>query len=115
MAVTRKNTKETKPAKSAQTNKASFAMIGVIADVYEGKMYNYLTVHVDSDTINPKTSTPYYNTFKVQCSKSMDVVLDDEPVLISGYLTTFFDRTKKALDITFHAVDIKTDITNEPF
>ena len=106
MAVTRKNTKETK---------ASFAIIGVIADVYEGKKYNYLTVHVDGDTINPKTNTPYYNTYKVQCEKNIDIVIDDEPILISGYLTSFFDRSKKSLDITFNAVDINTDITNTPF
>ena len=103
MAFKKKTTTTKEKTTEKAINGATFTMCGVVSDVYEGKKYNYLTVNVDGDNINPKTGKPYYNTFRVQCEKSVALPLDESPATITGRMSSFFDRDKQLTEYTFIA------------
>lgn len=105
----KKNTTEKKTINPPAVNLATFAMTGIIADVYDGKKYNYVTFNVDSENINPKTNKPYYNTFCIACDKSLALPFDEAPATIRGTISSFFDRDKQRTDISFYAVEIILD------
>lgn len=104
--TTKKNTNAPAPVATA-VNLATFTMMGTIADVYDGKKYNYITINVDSENINPKTGKPYYNTFRVACEKSIALPFDEAPATVSGTISSFFDRDKQRTDISFYAESVE--------
>lgn len=104
--------KATKTEEITSKNNARFEMTGNIVDVFEGKKYNFITVNVDSENVNPKTNKPYYNTFRVACPKSMELPIDEEPAKITGSISSFFNRDKQCTEFSFTADTIDLD---EPF
>lgn len=102
MAFKKKNEQNT-------SNNASFVMVGIIADVFEGEKFNFLTVNVNSENINPKTNKPYYNTFRVKCDKSIALPLDEAPAIIKGQMSSFFNRDKQLTEYTFKALEVIID------
>lgn len=105
----KKNTtakKNTSAPVATGKNLATFELVGVIADVYEGKKYNYVTFNVDSENINPKTNKPYYNTFRIVCNKSLALPFDETPATIEGTISSFFDRDKQRLEFSFYAQSV---------
>lgn len=101
----KKNTNTPAPAATAE-NLATFKMVGIISDVYDGKKYNYVTFNVDSENINPRTNKPYYNTFRIACDKTLALPFDEAPATISGTISSFFDRDKQRTETSFYAVKI---------
>lgn len=104
--TTKKNT--TAPVATA-VNLATFEMTGTISDVYDGKKYNYVTLNVDSENINPNTNKPYYNTFRIACDKSIALPFDEAPATIKGTISSFFDRDKQRTEISFYAQSVDVE------
>lgn len=103
-------TKKNAPAPVATAaNLATFEMVGIIADVYDGKKYNYVTFNVDSENVNPKTNKPYYNTFRIACDKSLALPFDEAPATIKGTISSFFDRVKHRTEISFYAQSVDVE------
>lgn len=89
-----------------------FCIVGEIKDIYEGKKADYLTIN------SPRGD--YYDQLTVNVP--VDVMETDtiedykkgDTVQCTGYITTYFDREKKASKIIFtakkvsHTVDIAT-------
>lgn len=100
---------EAKAQTTKSTNNATFHIQGNVVDVFEGKKYNFITVNVDSENINPKTNKPYYNTFRIACPKSMELPLDEEPAIITGTFSSFFNRDKQCTEISLTADEISFD------
>lgn len=108
----KKNTNTPAPVATAE-NLATFKMTGTISDVYDGKKYNYVTFNVDSENVNPRTNKPYYNTFRIQCDKSIALPFDEASATITGTISSFFDRDKHRTEYTFNADAV--DVSDEPF
>ena len=108
MARTAKNTKATK----AETNHLSqVTIIGVLAEVYEGKNNNYLTIRVDRDDINPKTKKPYYDNIKVTASPDMELFDDGTTVKIEGSIRQYFD-SNISRSTMYIVADSVTEVSN---
>ena len=111
MARTTKNTKATRtkndaPATRPTLHAATFEIAGTIKGVYEGEKYDYVTINVDSENINPKTNAPYYNTFSVACPKSMEIPDDGAEVRIIGNVQSFFNKDRQRTEYAFYGVEI---------
>lgn len=87
MARTQKTTKA-----QNNDNHATVHIVGELADVYEGKEHNYLTIKVNRDEINPKTKKPYYDNIKVTADVSLELFDDGTTVEIGGVLRQYFDK-----------------------
>ena len=98
--------KATKTEEITSKNNARFEMSGNIVGVFEGEKYNFITVNVDSENLNPKTNKPYYNTFRIACPKSMELPIDEEPAIITGTFSSFFNRDKQCTEISLTADEI---------
>ena len=86
MARTQKTTKV-----QDNNNFATVHIVGELADVFEGKERNYLTIKVNRDDINPKTNKPYYDNIKVTADASLELFDDNTVVEIDGELRQYFD------------------------
>lgn len=89
-----KSSKKTQTGKTTlkTADSATFRIVGTVTDVYEGSKFNYATVRVNTENLNPRTNEPYYNELKVRCP--LDMTLPDvvTPVEMVGNITTYFDR-----------------------
>ena len=110
MAFKKNTTAKANTTEKANTtqpaNLATFIMTGIITDVFDGKKYNYVTINVDSENINPRTNKPYYNTFRIACEKSLALPFDEMPATITGTISSFYDRDRQRTEISFYAVKI---------
>lgn len=92
MARTKANSKaNATPAKT--DDYCVVSICGELTDVYEGKNANYLTIKVNRDEINDKTGEPFYNLYKVNADKNIELFDDGTRVVVSGTIATYFDRT----------------------
>lgn len=96
---TKANTSKTRKTLHA----ATFNIAGVIKDVYEGEKYDYVSVNVDSENINPKTNKPYYDTYSVVCPKDMEIPDDGEEVRFIGRVKSFYNKDKQRTEYSFYA------------
>lgn len=86
-------TKKTNEVAKVTTNHScSCHIVGELTDVYEGKTANYLTIKVNRDEVNPKTKEPYYNLYKVNAAKDIELYDDGTIIEVSGTIATFFDK-----------------------
>ena len=99
---TKANTNETR----ATLHAATFNIAGVIKDVYEGEKYDYVSVNVDSENVNPKTNKPYYDTYSVVCPKEMEIPDDGEAARFVGRVKSFFNKDKQRTEYSFYAAEI---------
>lgn len=113
MARTTKNTtaKTTRAKNSAPTTRptlhvATFEIAGAIKGVYEGEKYDYVSINVDSENINPKTNEPYYNTFSIACPKSMEIPDDGTEVRILGNVQSFYNKDRQRTEYAFYGAEI---------
>lgn len=87
-----RTTKKNTEANTQATNHvATVRIIGELADVYEGKTHNYLTIKVNRKDINPKTKQPYYDNIKVTATPDIELFDDGTTVEISGEIRQYFD------------------------
>lgn len=108
MARTRKTNSDRKDGTPA----SAFCIVGEIKDIYEGKKADYLTIN------SPRGD--YYDQLTVNVpvdameGDNIEDYKKGETVQCTGYITTYFDREKKASKIIFtaekvsHTVDIAT-------
>lgn len=85
---------------------ATFDIAGAIKGVYEGEKYDYVSLDVDTENINPKTNKPYYNTFSIACPKSMEIPDDGEEVRILGNVKSFYNKDKQRTEYAFYGFEI---------
>lgn len=77
--------------KAVNTHKSAVTIRGILADVYEGKNNNYLTIKVNRDDINPKTKEPYYDNIKVTATPDIELFDDGTEVEVAGTIRQYFD------------------------
>ena len=106
--MARKNSTKTasKMATVPTLHAATFNIAGVIKDVYEGEKYDYVSVNVDSENVNPKTNKPYYDTYSVVCPKDMEIPDDGEAARFIGRVKSFFNKDKQRTEYSFYAAKI---------
>ena len=107
MARTQKTTKV-----QDNDNIATVHIVGELADVFEGKERNYLTIKVNRDDINPKTKKPYYDNIKVTADASIELFDDGTTVEIDGVLRQYFDTQLSRSTMYVVANSIKA-VSNE--
>ena len=108
----KKRTTETETSKTE--HKALATIRGTLVDVYEGNKYNYLTVNVNRDAVNPKTKKNYYNRLIITADKSINLPNDEAEVIITAEFSSFFDRDVNRDKIILTASAI-TDTDGAPF
>lgn len=114
--MARKNTKTASKMATVPTlHAATFNIAGVIKDVYEGEKYDYVSVNVDGENVNPKTNKPYYDTYSVVCPKSMEIPDDGEAARFIGHVKSFFNKDKKRTEYSFYAEEIYGINDDVPF
>ena len=79
----------------AEPKPCTFTLTGTVDSVYNGKKYDYCTLHVQRDS-------DYYDLIKVTAEKGLGIEEGDK-LSISGRVTSFFDREKKVNIYTFFA------------
>lgn len=79
---------------------AKVQICGTVADLYEGKKYNYVTVDV------PHGYDCYYDRFKIAVSKNYPVPDDDETITIDCTLKSYKG------DITIKEINADTQYYN---
>lgn len=99
----------------ATLHTATFNIAGTIKDVYEGEKYDYVSVNVDSENVNPKTNKPYYDTYSVVCPKDMEIPDDGEEVRFIGRVKSFFNKDKQRTEYSFYADEIYGITGDVPF
>lgn len=104
--TTRGKANKFEPATRPTSHAATFNIAGTIKDVYEGEKYDYVSVNVDSENINPKTNKPYYDTYSVVCSKDMEIPDDGEEVRFIGRVKSFYNKDKQRTEYSFYAEEI---------
>lgn len=99
-------------ATKAETNHVSkVTIIGELAEVYEGKNNNYLTIRVDRDDINPKTKKPYYDNIKVTAAPDLELYDDGTTVKIEGSIRQYFD-SNISRSTMYIVADSVTEVSN---
>ena len=104
-------TQETTKVQDNNTQ-ATVHIVGELADVFEGKERNYLTIKVNRDDINPKTKMPYYDNIKVTADASIELFDDGTTVEIDGVLRQYFDTRLSRSTMYVVANSIK-DVSND--
>ena len=101
--TTRGEANKSEPATRPTSHAATFNIAGVIKDVHEGEKYDYVSVNVDSENINPKTNKPYYDTYSVACPKDIEIPDDGEEVRFIGRVKSFYNKDKQRTEYSFYA------------
>lgn len=96
----------------AETNHLSrVTIVGELAEVYEGKSNNYLTIRVDRDDVNPKTKKPYYDNIKVTVSPDIELFDDGTTIKVEGTIRQYFD-SDLSRSIMYIVADRVTEVSN---